>query len=1337
MAKKTSDTQTSLAHNSDSHWLKNNQRVFLRKRNSLAVFPDLLSIQKAWFQSFESFYLKKLFDDICPIEDIAWEKLILNINDIKIVKPEIENDADLDRIIEDHKKKETTYGGVINCNIELKDRSSGEIFFESRANIWTMPLMTKNGTYIINWVENIIFSQIVRSYGLFYNQDKKDLCYSFKILPHTWSQIDIVVEKNGVVVCRINKNRKFTITSLLRVLWLETDESITQTFSELFTEEEDFDYVSHTLTKDATYDIGSAAMHIYSKLRPGELVDEENAISYIRSIFFNTDRIKLGTIARRKINSKLDLNNKKNIDYLDLEDIVEALKYLFFLANQRKWYFVDDQDHMNNKRVRIMWELLYSHLQPTMKKFQKTTKWKFSVINLEQKINVNDYLKEDNEEDNDTVEKWNEWAMKNLIWSLIVLDVFDKKWIVVIKAWTKLSSANIKLIQKIEAEEIVVRPNIKLVDIVNFKMIDNQIKQFFATSELSNYADQTNILAELENKRKITALGAWWLKRQTARFDVRDIHLSHYGRICPIETPEWANIWLVINQALYSRINEDGFMETPAIKISQYVDLVEEDMINRVLDRDIKDWDKLVANDGDYIDIDLAKKLIKFLSKDSDIIKVRPYILFNKVEYISPESDHKYTIAEAKIPMDEFGNIWVISHDENKIIDHVNRVPAREYMDISYFHINNLTHIDVDPAQMFSPSTAIIPFVQNDDSSRANMGTNQQRQAVPLVKPEAPLIGTGFEKDVLQWVNATITAEWKWEVIYVWWKNIESNSGYNAMKYIIKVKYEDKKIWNGGIKEYNLSKFIRSNMKTMVHDRPKVSLWQIVDKWDILSEWQSVVDGELSLGKNLRVAFMSWDGYNYEDAIVISQRLVKDDELTSIHIDEYEIEVSDTKLWLEELTNDIPWISLSKLANLDENGIARIWSVVKWWDIIVGKITPKSEWELSAEEKLIQAVFGEKSKNVKDSSLYMPSGSEWKVIDVIILDSKKWDSLVAGVKYKIKVYVAATRKIEVWDKLTGRHGNKGIISKVLSAEDMPYTADGQPIDIILNPLGIISRMNIWQCFETQLGLIAKALDVNFAVPLFSWFGTDEMERLFLWSLSNIDRYELKKAWWNDDQIDDFQKKLKNLNLPSDGKMDIYNGRTGEKFERPVTVGYMYLLKLWHMVEDKIHARNVWPYSLITMQPLGGKARDGWQRFWEMEVWALEAYWAVNTLQEMLTIKSDDIIGRNKTYESIIKWWKVKIWNIPESFHYITYLFRGLLQNIVPLNHERISVIKQLREDKIKSLNLRGVTGMRIDEDSDIVDEVEWISVKEKHQIEKEELIESIVEDFIEYGQIDE
>lgn len=1335
MAKKTTDNSKSLAHNSNNHWFDINQRVFLRKRNSLAVFPDLLSIQKAWFDSFENFYLKKLFEDICPIEDIAWEKLILNINDIRIVKPEIQNDADLDRIIEDHKKKETTYGGVINCNIELKDRSSGEKFFESRANIWTMPLMTKNGTYIINWVENIIFSQIVRSYGLFYNQDKKDLSYSLRVLPQVGSQIDIVVEKNGVVVCRINKNRKFTITSLLRLLWLETDESIMEAFRDVFSEEEDFDYISHTLTKDATYDIWSAAMHIYSKLRPWELVDEENAISYIRSIFLSTDRIKLWSIARRKINSKLWLNNKKNIDYLDLEDVVEALKYLFYLANQRKWYFVDDQDHMNNKRVRIMWELLYSHLQPTMKKFQKTTKWKFSVINLEQRININDYLKsstDDDSEDEDGDDK-----IKNLIWSQIVVDIYDKKWNVLIKAWTKISSSNIKLIQKNDVEEFIIRPNIKLVDIVNFKMIDNQIKQFFATSELSNYADQTNILAELENKRKITALGAGGLKRQTAKFDVRDIHLSHYWRICPIETPEWANIWLVINQALYGRVNEDGFMETPAIKIAQYVDLVEEEMINRVVDRDIKDGEKIIARDGQYINADLAKTLIKFLSKDNDMIKVRPYIL-SQVEYISPENDHKFTICEAKVPMDEFGNLWIISHDKEQIIEYTNRVPAREYMEISYFHINNLTHMDVDPAQMFSPSTAIIPFVQNDDSSRANMGTNQQRQAVPLVKPEAPLIGTGFEKDVLQWVNATIVAEWKWEVIYVWWKSIDTNSGYNTMNYIIKVKYEDKKIWNNGIKEYNLSKFIRSNMKTMIHDRPVVSLGQIIEKWNILAEWQSVVEWELSLGKNLRVAFMSWDGYNYEDAIVISQRLVKDDELTSIHIDEYEIEVSDTKLWVEQLTNDIPGISLWKLSNLDENGIARIWSVIKSWDIIVGKITPKSEWELSAEEKLIQAVFWEKSKNVKDSSLYMPSGSEWKVIDVIILDSKKWDSLVAGVKYKIKVYVAATRKIEVWDKLTGRHGNKWIISKVLPVEDMPYTADGQPIDIILNPLGIISRMNIWQCFETQLWLIAKALSINFAVPLFSGFGTDEMERLFMWALNDIDSYELKKAWWTEENIEDFQSKLKALNLPKDGKMDLYDGKTWEKFERPITVWYMYLLKLWHMVEDKIHARNVWPYSLITMQPLWGKARDWWQRFWEMEVWALEAYGAVNTLQEMLTIKSDDIIGRNKTYESIIKWWKVKIWNIPESFHYITYLFRWLLQNIVPLNHEKISVIKQLREEKIKALWLRWVTGMMLnDEHADMVDEVEWISVAEKHLLEKEELIESIIEDFSEYGQVDD
>jgi DNA-directed RNA polymerase subunit beta len=564
---------------------------------------------------------------------------------------------------------------------------------------------------------------------------------------------------------------------------------------------------------------------------------------------------------------------------------------------------------------------------------------------------------------------------------------------------------------------------------------------------------------------------------------------------------------------------------------------------------------------------------------------------------------------------------------------------------------------------------------------RAAIATNQQRQALPLLKNDVPLVWTWLEKDIIQMVHAVVKAESEWEVVYVDWKRV-------------KVRY---KTWT---REYNLTIFSRSNSKTCIHQKPSVYLWQKVKKWDILAEWPCSVDGEMALWKNLKIAFLPWKWYNYEDAIVISQRLVKDDELTSIQIEEYEIEVADTKLWPEETTNDIPWVSMTKLKNLDEDGIVRIWSRVKWWDILIGKITPKSEWELTPEEKLIQAIFWDKSKNVKDTSLYVPSWSEWKVTDVVVLDAKKWDNLMAWVRKKIKVYVATTRKIEVWDKLAGKHGNKGIVSIVVPEEDMPFTKDWSPIDVVLNPLWVISRMNLWQLFETQLWFIAKLLGVKFAVPAFSNFNLEWLKTL-------------TKLCWLDDL-----------------KVDIFNWHTWEAYEQKVTVWYMHILKLVHMVEDKIHARSVWPYSLITQQPLWWKSRQWWQRFWEMEVRSLEAYSAVYTLQEMLTVKSDDVIGRNKLYEAIIKWQKPKIWWLPESFNLVTYLFKWLLQNIEALSIEEFEKMHQERIEKIVGLWLSWVMSKNVTLDSNQAD------LDEDWNNEKEEIIDNVIKEMEDFGDLE-
>lgn len=1165
-------------------------RVFLWQSKKFAGFPDLLGAQKKWFTEFVEFYLNKLFDEINPIQDIAGEKLYLTISDVKISEPVDSEDT--------CKRKELTYGGIIAWKIKLIDSQTNTVLFNKRANIGIMPIMTKWWSYIINGVERVVISQIIRSYWIFYSFDKKEFSYSFKLIPENGPWIQIFTEKAWNVVVRINKSRKFPVTSLLRVFGYETDESIMQAFGETF-EEEDFNFIKYTLDKDTTVDSLDAATFIYNKMRPGEVIDPESALDYIKSLFLSPDRIHLWRIARRKINAKLWIKKdlrKEESQLFDAEDLVVSLKYLVNLANGRRGFFVDDIDHLTNRRIRTMGEILHSHLQPVMKKFAKSVKWKLSVLN---------------------------------------------------------------------AEELI-----KLTDLANFKIIDNSIKSFFATSQLSQFLDQINPLAEIEHKRRITALGPGGLKRETTTFEVRDVHQSHYGRICPIETPEWQNIWLVVYQALYSRINEDWFVETPAVKVKNHALAKTVELVNRIADEDILDpkWKVLVA-DWELIDQKAAEKIEKELGDKGNVIKIRPY-LTEEIEYISPEYDEKYIIADVTIPLDDHKNIMS------------KRVPARHFMNMEIFHVNDITHVDVNPSQLFSTNTALIPFVDHDDAVRAAMGTNMQRQAVPLLKPEAPLVWTWLEGDVAEMTYAVIKAEDDGEVIYVDGKRV-------------KIQYK-----KAGLKEYELVTFKRSNQKSVIHQAAKVSLGQKIKSGDIIAEGPSVVDGEIALGKNLKVAFMPWWGYNYEDAIVISQRLVKDDELTSIHIDEYEIEVADTKLGPEETTNDIPGVSISKLKNLDEEWVVRIWSTVKWWSILVWKITPKSEWELSPEEKLIQAIFWDKSKSYKDTSLYLPAGSKGKVIDVVMLDAKKWDNLPAWVRKKIKVYVASTRKIEVWDKLAWRHGNKWIISIVVPQEDMPYTPDWKPVDVCLNPLWVLSRMNIGQALETQLWLVAKALGTKFAVPLFSNYWVSDLKDLMI-------KVGLSETW----------------------NSELFDGRTWELYDNRVTVWYMHMLKLVHMVEDKMHARSVWPYSLITQQPLGWKAREWGQRFWEMEVWALEAYSAVFTLQEMLTIKSDDVIGRNKVYEAIIKWTKITIGWLPESFNLLMYVLKWIWQNIVPLTSKDIEVIHEERLDKIIKLWLKWITAI---DDSDLKTTFKNVDTDE----EKKEIIDKVMEDLEEFWDLE-
>ncbi len=1393
--------QTQKSHSNSAF----SSRVFLKSvkdsSGQRTQFPDLLHTQKFWFDKFENYYLNKLFEDVSPIEDIAWEKLVLSISDLKITRNFSDNtdeltEAELDRYIENCKRKELTFWWVMNCAIELKDRTTSEIVYKWRANIGTMPLMTKAGTYIISWVENVIINQIIRSYGIFY--ELRDYEHSFKILPQNGSWFTVVVEKKWEITMRVNKSRKFPITALFRVFWYETDEDIKQLFTDIF-DEEDFDFIEYTLKKDPTSDKQDAAMFIYNKLRPGEIVDEQSAIAHIIDIFWS-DRVDLWSIARRKINTKLSLSNKKNINYIDLEDIVESIKYLCHFANDKKWYFPDDPDHLSNKRVKTMWELLYWYLSPVMRKFQKSTRGKLSILPLEQKIVLIEdkqekksdeestvSIAEDDEEDDEnndmeiTADNVDiitnvEDRYEKILWSIVMEDVLDpnrdyiftesfkiknkiyKGWskislidlnglinknklerydlpiqedtsiknTILIKKGTRLTNSYVNLLKKNNIEYVVVRPQLKLVDIVNFKIIDTAIKSFFATSELSQYAHNMNPISEVEHKRRLTAWWPWWLRKQTAKFEVRDVHLSHYGRICPIQTPEWQPIWLVIHQALYSKINDDWFIETPAVRVSRECKLEKKFLINKILEEDDivgSNW-KLILKEWEYITEENVDAILKY-AKDNklDNLKLRSYIIqwSDGIERISPEYDHECTIWDNTTQVDEYGNILQ------------KRLPARWFDQygpkVDYYHVNEITHVDLTPSQLLSADGATLPFVDHDDADRALMAAAQQKQAVSLIKPQAPIVATGIEWEVVKNTTSLIVAEWDGEVIYVWWKKNEHNQIYNNMDYIIKVRYNNYGSKKNYIKEYNLTKFSMSNQKSLVHLRPRVDLWQTISIWDILAEWQSVVNWELSLGTNLKVAFMPWGGYNFEDAMIISDRLIKDDRLTSVFIEKFEIEVSDTKLGPEQTTSDIPGVSMSKLKNLDENGIIRIWSIVKWNDILVGKISPKNEWELSAEEKLIQAVFGEKSKNVKDSSLYLPSGVEGKVLDVVVLDSKRWDNLMAWVKNKIIVFVATSRKIEVWDKLAWRHGNKWIISVILSEEDMPYTADGDPIDIILNPIGVVSRMNIWQIYENHLWLIWRITWHNFAVPLFSDFNADDLSRYFGWELNQDDIINLTNSGLSKEQISLFSNQLQSANLPSNGKFDVYDGRTWEKYDNPVAIWYMYLLKLEHMVEDKIHARSIWPYSLITQQPLSGKARDWWQRFGEMEVRALEAHGAVNILQEMLTIKSDDINGRNKTYDAIIRWKKIQNFWTPESYYYLSNIFKWLCQSITALTKDEIENIHQERRELLNKINLKWLEWVE-DAVAEEINEWKWgASLLKKWTDDTDDVLNDISDDF--------
>lgn len=1052
---------------------KTEARRFFKDFQEVIEMPELIEIQKDSYQWFLKEGLMELFDEINPVTDFIGRDLELYFEDYYLDEPkftEVES-----------REKNITYEAPLRVKTRLLNKKTGAANSQE-VYLGDFPLMTDKGTFVINGIERVVVSQLIRSAGVMFTAEftKGKKCYGAKIIPNRGAWLEIETDSNKVIWVRIDRKRKVAVTSLLRAFGYADDESIRALFKDvdLVKNKDEETYIDATIAKDAAKDEAEGLQEVYKRIRPGDLASVENARQLIYSMFFRFDRYDFGRVGRYKLNRRfgLDLANKKENRVLRKEDLVLIVKEVIRLNITKE--AEDDIDHLGNRRVRAIGGLIQNRFRVGLARMERIIKDRMSTSDI-----------------------------------------------------ASLSPAKL----------------------INARPVIGVVKEFFMSSQLSQFMDQTNPLAELEHKRRLSAMGPGGLARERAGFDVRDVHSTHYGRICPIATPEGPNIGLVGHLASFSRLNSYGFLEAPYRKV------IHEKTGSRLSD---------------------------------------------EVIYLDAFEEEKYITADATIPTDENGRFLV------------NKYEVRRYGQPSVDEVKKIDLVGVAANQIISIATSLIPFMEHNDGQRSLMGTNMQRQAVPLIKSEAPIVGTGVEARAARDSGHVVIAKEDGEVT-------------KADSAVIEVTNK-----KGQATKYVLNKFLRSNSSTCINQHPIVECGDKVKAGQVLSDGPAIDNGELSLGRNVLVAFMTWEGFNYEDAVIISERLVKEDTYSSIHIENYPIDVRDTKLGPEVITNDIPNISEEKLKNLDEDGIIRIGAEVSSGDILVGKITPKGETTLSAEEKLLRAIFGEKAKDVRDSSLYLEHGEHGKVVDVKIFSREEGDKLSAGVLQSIQVSVANLRKIQVGDKMSGRHGNKGVISRVVPVEDMPYMADGTPIDIILSPLGIISRMNLGQLLETHLGFAAKKLGYRVATPALNGISEDQIKE------------ELRKA-----------------GLPEDGKVTLYNGKTGEAYDHKITVGYKYVLKLNHMVEDKIHQRSIGPYSLITQQPLGGKAQFGGQRFGEMEVWALEGYGAAHTLQEILTIKSDDVTGRSKAYESIIKGETIEKLNVPESFNVLIRELKGLCLDV--------------------------------------------------------------------------
>ena len=1283
--------------------------------------PPLIQVQLDSFRWFKEKGLRELLDEISPI--VGYNKnLELHFGDYRFGEPKYTQD--------ECRERDMTYAAPLWVTVRLINKETGEVQ-EQEVFMGDFPIMTERGTFIINGAERVVISQLIRSPGAYFTLEEdrqvgRDLCYA-KLIPSRGAWLEFETSRKDVISVKIDRKRKLPVTTFLRalaevgrtkegydptlvplgpVITEGTDEELLELFADVDTNE-DHPYILSTLDQDATTNGREALLEIYRRLRPGDPATEENARAFLENMFFDPRRYDLGRVGRYKLNRRLGVDVPQSVRTLTHQDFIALVKRVIKINNYQER--PDDIDHLGNRRVKTVGELIQNQLRVGFLRMERVVRERMSIREPDQ---------------------------------------------------------------------------LSPVSLINVRPVVAATREFFGGSPLSQFMDQTNPLAELTHKRRLSALGPGGLRRERAGFDVRDVHHSHYGRICPIETPEGPNIGLIGSLATYARINEFGFIETPVRVVKKTIvndpDRPEA-LVGRIVNEEITDPEtgEVIARRGDRLDEDQALRIAS-LAEVKPEIRVRSYVT-DEIRYITADEEDRHVIAPASVTLD----------DLNQILD--TRVPVRREQTFTVASPEEVDFMDVSPKQIVSVSSSLIPFLEHDDANRALMGSNMQRQAVPLVKPSAPLVGTGVERRAAYDSGQVLISQ-------------HSGIVLSATGAQIDILTDD-----GERVSYPLRKFQRSNQSTCINQRPVVRKGERVEAGDVLADTSATDHGELSLGQNVLIAFLSWEGAVFEDAIVVSERVVQEGLFSSIHIERHEAEARDTKLGPEEITRDIPNVNEEALRHLDENGIIRIGAEVKPGDILVGKVTPKGETDLTPEEKLLRAIFGEKAREVKDSSLKLPHGEKGKVVDVKVFRRSEYRDLPAGVETMVRVSVAQRRRLLEGDKMAGRHGNKGVVSKIVPVEDMPFLPDGTPVDIILNPLGVPGRMNIGQVLETHLGWAASRLGFRTMTPVFdgakeeeieaelgrAWLidkawaditrraweslaedgvnteifeDDEEVRRLYIVEWLAPKGYDarrlltdrvyarrsvlvewLKERGYNPDEIlawedehlplpererrdvearrvalrewllhyeqplpesDDLGalmaaaeawSKESGWPTPLSGKFTLYDGKTGEAYDQPVMVGYMYMLKLNHMVEDKVHARSTGPYSLVTQQPLGGKAQFGGQRFGEMEVWALEAYGAAYSLQEMLTIKSDDVTGRVKTYEAIVKGEKISPPGVPESFRVLVKELQSLALAVEVIN-ERGEVIrfgKEVTEERLPklgfSLSLPGVM-TRFEED---------------------------------------